>query len=64
VVGGGLDAQEAIVIASMDKRTTDHTHRNCATRVLYWSDRRYRVEDPEGHQWWFMQRGATRGKPA
>ena len=22
----------------------------------YWSDRSYRVEDPEGHQWWFMQR--------
>jgi uncharacterized glyoxalase superfamily protein PhnB len=22
----------------------------------YWSDRSYRAEDPEGHQWWFMQR--------
>jgi len=22
----------------------------------YWSDRSYRVEDIEGHQWWFMQR--------
>jgi uncharacterized glyoxalase superfamily protein PhnB len=22
----------------------------------YWTDRSYRVEDPEGHQWWFMQR--------
>jgi uncharacterized glyoxalase superfamily protein PhnB len=22
----------------------------------YWSDRSYRVEDPEGHHWWFMQR--------
>jgi uncharacterized glyoxalase superfamily protein PhnB len=22
----------------------------------YWSDRSYRLEDPEGHQWWFMQR--------
>jgi uncharacterized glyoxalase superfamily protein PhnB len=22
----------------------------------YWSDRSYRVEDLEGHQWWFMQR--------
>ena len=22
----------------------------------YWSDRTYRVEDPEGHHWWFMQR--------
>ena len=30
----------------------------------YWSDRSYRAEDPEGHQWWFMQRVATRGKPA
>ena len=30
----------------------------------YWSDRTYRVEDLEGHQWWFMQRVATRGKPA
>jgi uncharacterized glyoxalase superfamily protein PhnB len=22
----------------------------------YWSDRSYRVEDLEGHHWWFMQR--------
>jgi uncharacterized glyoxalase superfamily protein PhnB len=22
----------------------------------YWSDRTYRVEDPEGHHWFFMQR--------
>ena len=22
----------------------------------YWSDRSYRAIDPEGHQWWFMQR--------
>jgi uncharacterized glyoxalase superfamily protein PhnB len=22
----------------------------------YWADRSYRVEDPEGHHWWFMQR--------
>lgn len=22
----------------------------------YWSDRTYRVIDPEGHHWWFMQR--------
>ncbi len=22
----------------------------------YWADRSYRVEDLEGHQWWFMQR--------
>lgn len=22
----------------------------------YWADRTYRVEDLEGHQWWFMQR--------
>src|SRR5262245_12614604 len=22
----------------------------------YWSDRSYRAEDPEGHQWFFMQR--------
>jgi uncharacterized glyoxalase superfamily protein PhnB len=22
----------------------------------YWADRTYRVEDPEGHHWWFMQR--------
>jgi uncharacterized glyoxalase superfamily protein PhnB len=22
----------------------------------YWADRSYRAEDPEGHQWWFMQR--------
>ena len=22
----------------------------------YWADRSYRAEDPEGHQWFFMQR--------
>jgi len=22
----------------------------------YWSDRSYRLVDPEGHEWWFMQR--------
>jgi uncharacterized glyoxalase superfamily protein PhnB len=22
----------------------------------YWADRSYRAIDPEGHQWWFMQR--------
>ena len=22
----------------------------------YWSDRSYRAEDPEGHQWWFWHR--------
>lgn len=22
----------------------------------YWADRSYRIEDPEGHHWWFMQR--------
>jgi uncharacterized glyoxalase superfamily protein PhnB len=22
----------------------------------YWTDRGYRAEDPEGHQWWFYQR--------
>ena len=29
----------------------------------YWSDRSYRAMDPEGHQWWFMQRMRTGGKP-
>ncbi len=22
----------------------------------YWADRCYRAQDPEGHQWWFLQR--------
>ena len=30
----------------------------------YWVDRGYRAEDPEGHQWWFMQRLRTGGKDA
>ena len=30
----------------------------------YWADRTYEAEDPEGHRWWFMQRIATRGRPA
>ena len=29
----------------------------------YWADRSYRAIDPEGHQWWFMQRISTGGKP-
>lgn len=29
--------------------TTDHGEE-------YWADRSYRAEDPEGHQWFFMQR--------
>jgi uncharacterized glyoxalase superfamily protein PhnB len=28
----------------------------------YWSDRSYRVEDLEGHQWWFMQRVRDRNR--
>jgi uncharacterized glyoxalase superfamily protein PhnB len=28
----------------------------------YWADRSYRVEDPEGHHWWFMQRVKDHGK--
>jgi uncharacterized glyoxalase superfamily protein PhnB len=30
----------------------------------YWSDRSYRAIDPEGHNWWFMQRlrGPTRAR--
>ncbi len=27
----------------------------------YWSDRSYRAEDIEGHQWWFMQRVRSPG---
>lgn len=30
-------------------QTTDHG-------PDYWADRTYRAVDPEGHQWWFMQR--------
>ena len=30
----------------------------------YWSDRSYRAIDLEGHHWWFIQRIATKGKPA
>ncbi|MCA9706273.1 MAG: VOC family protein [Myxococcales bacterium] len=29
----------------------------------YWSDRSYRAMDPEGHQWWFMQRMRDRADP-
>lgn len=29
----------------------------------YWSDRTYRAVDPEGHQWWFMQRVRNKGEP-
>jgi uncharacterized glyoxalase superfamily protein PhnB len=29
-----------------------------------WSDRTYRAEDPEGHQWWFLQRVREQGSRA
>jgi uncharacterized glyoxalase superfamily protein PhnB len=29
----------------------------------YWSDRSYRAEDLEGHQWWFMQRVRDQSSP-
>ncbi|PKN56240.1 MAG: aminotransferase [Deltaproteobacteria bacterium HGW-Deltaproteobacteria-14] len=29
----------------------------------YWADRTYRAVDPEGHQWWFMQRVRQQGEP-
>ena len=32
-----------------EPKTTDHG-------PDYWADRSYLVRDPEGHQWWFMQR--------
>lgn len=30
----------------------------------YWADRSYRAEDPEGHQWFFMQRVREQGQRA
>lgn len=30
----------------------------------YWTDRTYRAEDLEGHQWWFMQRVRDPGQRA
>jgi len=30
----------------------------------YWADRSYRVEDLEGHQWWFTQRVRDQGRRA
>ncbi len=30
----------------------------------YWADRTYRAIDPEGHQWWFMQRVRDQGQPS
>jgi uncharacterized glyoxalase superfamily protein PhnB len=30
----------------------------------HWADRGYRAEDPEGHQWWFMQRVREPGQRA
>ena len=29
----------------------------------YWADRSYRAVDPEGHQWWFLQRVRDPGQP-
>lgn len=28
----------------------------------YWADRSYGARDPEGHQWWFMQRMRDKGR--
>jgi uncharacterized glyoxalase superfamily protein PhnB len=37
--------------AKIAEEPTTHDHGE-----EYWSDRTYRVEDLEGHHWWFMQR--------
>lgn len=38
-------------------KTTDHG-------ADYWADRTYRAVDPEGHQWWFLQRVREAGSPS
>ncbi len=42
-------ARAAGAIIREEPRTEDHGPE-------YWADRSYRAEDPEGHQWWFIQR--------
>ena len=54
VVVGDVDAhcehaRQAGAKIVMEPTTTDYGDE-------YWTDRTYRAEDPEGHQWWFMQR--------
>lgn len=42
-------ARAAGATIAMEPKTTDYGED-------YWSDRSYLALDPEGHQWWFMQR--------
>lgn len=50
-------ARAAGAILREEPKTTDFGEE-------YWADRTYRAEDPEGHQWFFMQRVRDEGQPA
>ena len=63
---GGANTQSLCVVVD-DADAHCKTARAAGARILeepatqdygedYWSDRTYRAEDLEGHQWWFMQR--------
>ncbi len=48
-------ARKAGAIIREQPTTTDYGEE-------YWADRTYRAEDPEGHQWFFMQRVRNPGE--
>lgn len=50
-------ARAAGAILRQEPETTDYGDE-------YWADRSYRAEDPEGHQWFFMQRVREPGQRA
>ena len=63
---GGKNTQALCVFVDDVDAHAAHTRRAGASIVEgptttdygeeYWADRTYRVQDPEGHQWFFMQR--------
>ena len=63
---GGLNTQTLCVFVDDVDAHAAHARRAGANIVQepsttdygeeYWADRTYRVQDPEGHQWFFMQR--------
>lgn len=49
-------ARELGAVIAEEPKTTDYG-------PDYWTDRTYRAIDPEGHQWWFLQRVREQGAP-
>lgn len=70
---GGVNTQALCVCVDDAQAHCEHARAAGATIVEepkvtdygedYWADKSYRAVDPEGHQWWFMQRVRDKNTP-